>query len=280
MGMPQAGQRAGLAEKAVQLTVGPRSMEHFDGRLGVQMPMLSQIDRSPVPLSQQLDELIVAQVLADAIGHLHTSSAQLHVTFALFFLLPTGKVLIVSVGPSSPGGGMLPSPRPDLCISRSIRLLGIAQGRLQVLMSQPLANGRQTHSTIDEFSRVRMPKLVERAGNPCLRAVMVPAFLHRLVAQRPSSPVLLRSEQWPMCVAHPFQVGAEKLYQMRIVEQDRPPFAAFSHDGEMFIVEREVEILHVQGEPLAHPQAGLQEQTGEESVPLTLSGNGFENAFN
>ncbi len=83
-----------------------------------------------------------------------------------------------------------------------------------------------------------------------------------------------------MLVAHPFQVGAEKLYQVRIVDQDCPSFAAFSHDGQMLIIEREVEILHVQGEPLADPQACLQEQTGEESVPLTLSGNGFENAFN
>src|SRR6266480_2978427 len=74
-------------------------------------------------------------------------------------------------------------------------------------------NRRETHSTIDEFNRVRMPKLVERAGNPCLRAVLVPAFLHRLVAQRPSSPVLLRPEQGSVFVDHPFQVGSEKLYQ-------------------------------------------------------------------
>src|SRR6266487_5380955 len=161
MGIPEAGQHASLAQKAIHLTVGPRPMEHFDGRLGVQMPMLSQIDRSPVSLSQQLDELIVAQVLADAVSHLLTSSAQLHVTFALFFLLPTGKAVVVTVGPSSPGGGMLPSPRPDLCISRSIRLLGIAQGRLQVLMSQPLPNSRQTHTAVDQFSLLRMAQLVE-----------------------------------------------------------------------------------------------------------------------
>ncbi len=83
-----------------------------------------------------------------------------------------------------------------------------------------------------------------------------------------------------MLVAHPFQVGPEPLYHTWIVEQDRPPFAAFSYDRQMLIVEREVEILHIQGEPLADPQAGLQEQTEEESATLTLSGNGFENAFN
>ena len=183
-------------------------------------------------------------------------------------------------------------------------------------MPYSLPNGRQTDSTVDELSRVHMPKLVERAGDICLRAVVVPALLYRLVAQRPSSPVLLRSEQWPMCVAHPFQVRPELLYQTWIVEQDRPPYAAFSHDRQMLIVERKVNILHVQGEPfvvssdgqlqgpmlrsselttiiywmyraeqrssyiIADPQAGLQEQTEEESVTLTLGGNGFENAFN
>jgi len=78
----------------------------------VQMPMLTQIDRRPMPLSQQLGELVVAELLANAVGHLLTSSAQLHATFALFFLLPTGKVVDVSVEPSSPEGSMLPSPRP------------------------------------------------------------------------------------------------------------------------------------------------------------------------
>jgi len=50
-------------------------------------------------------------------------------------------------------------------------------------MPQPLPNGRQAHPTVDELSRVRMPELVERAGYPCLRAVAIPPFLHRLVAQ-------------------------------------------------------------------------------------------------
>ena len=147
-------------------------MEHFDGRLGVQMPMLSQIDRSPVPLSQQLDELIVAQVLAGAVDHLHTSSAQWHVTFVLFFLLPTGKALVVSVGSSSPGERMLPSPRSYPRISRSIRLLGRAQGRLQALMPKPLTNRWQTHSAVDELSHSTVNPFViyslrPLSGNPC-----------------------------------------------------------------------------------------------------------------
>src|SRR5437016_1447219 len=125
-----------------------------------------------------------------------------------------------------------------------------------------------------------MSKLVERADDPRLRAVVLPAFLHRLVAQWPASPVLLRAEQRPMLVAHAFQIRPELLYEALVVEQDRPPFAAFSHDGHMLIVEREIEILHIQGKPLADSQTGLREQTEEEPVSQMLSRNGLENAFN
>ncbi len=175
---------------------------------------------------------------------------------------------------------MEPPPGPYLCISGRISLLSIAESGLQVLMPQPLANGRQTHAPVDEFSRVRMPKLVERAGKPGLRAVMIPAFLHRLVAQWSSPPVLFRSEERPVFVAHAFEVGPEKLHETRIVEQDRSPLVTLPHNGQMFIVEREVKILHVQGKPLTDPQTGLRKQTEEESVTQMLGGNGFENAFN
>ena len=92
---------------------------------------------------------------------------------------------------------------------------------------------------------MRMPKLVERAGDTCLRAVVVPSLLHRLVAQWSSSPVLFRSEQRPVLVTYPFQVGAELQYQARIVEQDCSPLTTFSYDGQMLIVEREVKVLHI-----------------------------------
>ena len=44
-------------------------MEHFDGRLGMQMQMLRQVDRCPASLPQQLDEPIVTELLSDAIAH-------------------------------------------------------------------------------------------------------------------------------------------------------------------------------------------------------------------
>src|SRR6266487_2921590 len=125
-----------------------------------------------------------------------------------------------------------------------------------------------------------MPQLVECAGDTCLRAIVVPAFLHRLVAHWPSSPVLFRSKQRPMFVAHPFQVGSELLHQMRIVEQERLPFATFPHDSQMFVVEREINILHVQGESLADPQASFQKEAEKQAVTLTISGNDTEDTFN
>src|SRR5258708_12094980 len=112
-----------------------------------------------------------------------------------------------------------------------------------------------------------MPKLVECASNPRLRAVVIPAFLHRLVAQWSSPPVLFRLEERPVFVAHTFQVGPELLHETRIVEQDRSPLATLPHDGQVFIVEQGAKILHKHGKPLNDPQAGLRKKTDE--TPLT-----------
>jgi len=53
-----------------------------------------------------------------------------------------------------------------------------------------------------------------------------------------------------MFVAHTFQIGPELLHEMRVVEQDCSSLAAFSHNGQVFIVKREIEILHIEGESL------------------------------
>jgi hypothetical protein len=63
---------------------------------------------------------------------------------------------------------LLSPPRLYLSICSSIGLFCIAQGGLQILMPQPLANGRQAHPTIDKFSGMRMPQLMERAGDTYL----------------------------------------------------------------------------------------------------------------
>jgi hypothetical protein len=67
---------------------------------------------------------------------------------------------------------MLPSLCPYLGISRSIRRLGSMQGRLHMLLSQPLANGRQTHSAVHDFNRSTVNPFVIYSlqplySNPC-----------------------------------------------------------------------------------------------------------------
>src|SRR5437879_3437242 len=113
-------------------------------------------------------------------------------------------------------------------------------------MPQPLANGRQTYPSINEFCRMRMAQLMECTSNACLLTIVIPSLLNRLIAPRSSASILFCSEQRPMFVAHPFQIGPELLHQTRIVEQDRPSLVAFSHDGQMLIVEREIDILDIQ----------------------------------
>lgn len=147
-------------------------------------------------------------------------------------------------------------------------------------MPQPLANGWQTDPAVDKLSRVRVPELMDCTDHPYLCAVVVPSLLHRLVAKWPSSPILFRSEQRSMFVAHPFQIGPELLNQARIIEQDRPSLATFPHNRQVFIVKREIDILHIEEESFTHAQTSFQKQTEEKSVTLTLGGNTFENAFN
>ena len=78
------------------------------------------------------------------------------------------------------------SPRPYLCISRSIRLLG-KEGRLEVLMLQPLANGRQTHSAVNDFrcstvSPFVIYSLRPLSSNPCRIATICTTTLSSYAA--------------------------------------------------------------------------------------------------
>jgi hypothetical protein len=83
-----------------------------------------------------------------------------------------------------------------------------------------------------------------------------------------------------MFVTHPFQVSVELLYETRIVEQNRSSLSTFPDDSEVFIVEREVKILDIQGKSFADPQTSFQEQTEEEAVAQTSDGNSFEDVLN
>ena len=57
--------------------------------------------------------------------------------------------------------GRSPPPGSELCIGDSVRLLGIAQGGLQVAMAEPLADGGEAHASVDEIRGVGVAQLVQ-----------------------------------------------------------------------------------------------------------------------
>src|SRR5437588_13082821 len=69
MGMDQVGNRTGLGTELVHIIAGQLSMEYFDGRLGPEVNMFSQIDLCEATFSQQANQLIVAKLLPYVIGH-------------------------------------------------------------------------------------------------------------------------------------------------------------------------------------------------------------------
>src|SRR5260370_37528904 len=111
-----------------------------------------------------------------------------------------------------------------------------------------MAIGGQTYTTVEESSGVVLRKWGELTSHTCLRAVVIPAFLHRLVAQRSSPPVLFRSEKLPVLVPCSLQVRPKLVDEMRIVYQNGPFFVALPDDREVFIVKREVKILYIQAQ--------------------------------
>ena len=65
-----------LGEKGFHVMTCQLPMEHFNGSLGVQMNMLPQVDYREAPLSEKLDEAIVAKLLPYVVGHSRTSSCE------------------------------------------------------------------------------------------------------------------------------------------------------------------------------------------------------------
>ena len=91
-----------------------------------------------------------------------------------------------------------------------------------------------------------------------------------LVTQWPSSPILFCAEERPLFVAQAFEIGPELLHETRIIEQDRPPLVAFSHDSQVFVVEREIDIFDIQGESLVVSSDDLLPGSTLRSSELTL----------
>src|SRR5205823_13899976 len=70
--------RARLPAEWLDVVARQVGMQHFDGRLRVEVQVLSQVDVGKTALSQQAQQAIVAQVLSHAAGHPRTSSRKPH----------------------------------------------------------------------------------------------------------------------------------------------------------------------------------------------------------
>ena len=77
--------------------------------------------------------------------------------------------------------GHSPPPGCELRIGDGVRLLGIAQGGLQVAMAKPLADGGEAPASVDEFRRVRMAQLVQGGINAGGGTVPDPVLVDRLI---------------------------------------------------------------------------------------------------
>lgn len=87
-------------------------------------------------------------------------------------------------------------PCPQFCVSGGVTLVCIPQSRLHVLVTQPLADRIQADFLIDQFQRVGVTQLMERAGTVGLLAVPArPAFLAGLIAERLLIAILLRTKE-------------------------------------------------------------------------------------
>src|SRR2546421_5335008 len=78
MGMHETSNRARLRAEWFDVVARQVGMQHFDGHLRVEVQVLSQVDVGKTALSQQAQQVIVAQVLSHASGHPRTSSRELH----------------------------------------------------------------------------------------------------------------------------------------------------------------------------------------------------------
>src|SRR5436305_1870675 len=78
MGMDETSNRARLRAKWLDVVARQVGMQHFDGRLRVEVQVLSQVDVGKTALPQQAQQTVVAQVLSHAAGHPRTSSRKLH----------------------------------------------------------------------------------------------------------------------------------------------------------------------------------------------------------
>ena len=75
-----------------------------------------------------------------------------------------------------------------------------------MLVTQSLADGRQTDTAVDQLCGVAVTELMEGAGDPCTLRVGLPADLNTLVADRAAASVLTGLEYRAMHVVQTFDV--------------------------------------------------------------------------
>jgi hypothetical protein len=73
MGMLQAGNRSGLIAECLSVIFGQLGMEYLDRCLRSQMNVLSKVDFGEASFPQEVDEEIVAKLLAYTVGHPQSS---------------------------------------------------------------------------------------------------------------------------------------------------------------------------------------------------------------
>src|SRR5438876_7700391 len=146
--------------------------------------------------------------------------------------------------------GVRSSPGPKFGVGCGVRLFGVAQGGLDVLVSEAFADGGQADAAVDKFGGVGVPELVQGRDHAGGGGIAGPVFLHGGVPQRPAYAILLRPEDWPVGVAGGLEVAAQLSDQPRLVEQHRAPPAALAGHANVFVVDGEVQVVDVKAERL------------------------------
>ena len=102
------------------------------------------------------------------------------------------------------------SPRPNFSLRHFVREVGIAQGRLNMLMPQSFTDRGQTHTRIDQLSGMRIPELMQGADDPGLMTVFFLDRWHGLIAQRTALIVFLSAEDWSLMKVTLAQIALEQ----------------------------------------------------------------------
>src|ERR1700694_1383027 len=76
IGMLQARNCACLIAKLLQVLATQMRIKHFDGRQGIEVDMLSQIDISETAAPKQMKQAIIPKLLSCTIGHACTMLPQ------------------------------------------------------------------------------------------------------------------------------------------------------------------------------------------------------------